>query len=189
MNTISPRQAFLDLKAGHAMLIDVREPDEFARYHITYAHSWPLSSLDGHVPVIPAGVTKIIMQCEHGMRSERACGYITAPEGGEVVYMEGGIDAWRKADLPTYGTSTRLKLPLMQQVQLAVGSLILLAVILGFALHSGFFALAGLFGAGLIFAGATGFCGMARLLAFAPWNRENRSPNHKNHGHAKPIEQ
>jgi hypothetical protein len=35
----------------------------------------------------------------------------------------------------------------------------------------GFFALAGFVGAGLTFAGVSGFCGMARLLALLPWNR------------------
>jgi hypothetical protein len=29
-------------------------------------------------------------------------------------------------------------------------------------------------GAGLVFAGVSGFCGMARLLALMPWNRANR---------------
>ena len=40
---------------------------------------------------------------------------------------------------------------------------------------AGFFALAAFVGAGLTFAGATGFCGMARLLAHMPWNRPARA--------------
>ena len=46
---------------------------------------------------------------------------------------------------------------------------------LGLLVHPGFFGLAAFVGAGLTFAGATGFCGMARLLAVAPWNRPARS--------------
>lgn len=62
-------------------------------------------------------------------------------------------------------------LPLMRQVQIAAGSLILLGVVLGYAVGSAFFLLSGFVGAGLILAGVTGFCGMARLLDKMPWNR------------------
>ena len=51
------------------------------------------------------------------------------------------------------------------------GGLVLAGVILGFLLSPWFFALSGFVGAGLTFAGVTGFCGMARILAVAPWNR------------------
>ena len=64
-------------------------------------------------------------------------------------------------------------LPLMRQVQIAAGSLALLGVILGYAVSSAFFLLSGFVGAGLILAGVTGFCGMARLLAIMPWNRRH----------------
>jgi hypothetical protein len=36
--------------------------------------------------------------------------------------------------------------------------------------------LSGFVGAGLVFAGVTGFCGMARLLALMPWNRRFSIP-------------
>lgn len=60
---------------------------------------------------------------------------------------------------------------MMRQVQIAAGLLVLVGVGLGFGIHPAFFALSGLVGAGLVFAGATGFCGMAQILARAPWNR------------------
>ncbi|HBT4793321.1 TPA: DUF2892 domain-containing protein, partial [Klebsiella quasipneumoniae subsp. similipneumoniae] len=41
--------------------------------------------------------------------------------------------------------------------------------------NGGFFLLSGAVGAGLTFAGVTGFCGMARLLAIMPWNRRQGS--------------
>jgi hypothetical protein len=43
--------------------------------------------------------------------------------------------------------------------------------LLGWCVHRGFFGLAGLVGAGLVFAGVTDICGMAIVLAKAPWNR------------------
>lgn len=60
---------------------------------------------------------------------------------------------------------------MMGQVQMAAGLLVLLGVGLGLTVSPLFLGIAAFVGLGLTFAGATGFCGMARLLALAPWNR------------------
>ena len=44
-------------------------------------------------------------------------------------------------------------------------------VVLGALFNPEFYLLSGLIGAGLIFAGVSGFCGMARLLTLMPWNK------------------
>ena len=62
----------------------------------------------------------------------------------------------------------------MQQVQIAAGGLVLLGLIMSKLLAPGWIALSWFVGAGLVFAGITGFCGMARLLAVMPWNRLQR---------------
>ena len=54
-------------------------------------------------------------------------------------------------------------------------SIVLVGVGLGLLVHPGVVGLAAFVGAGLTFAGATGFCGMARLLAHMPWNRPARA--------------
>ena len=59
----------------------------------------------------------------------------------------------------------------MRQVQIAEGVLILIGVVVGYTVNSGFFLLSGFVGAGLLFAGISGFCGMARLLDKMPWNQ------------------
>ena len=59
----------------------------------------------------------------------------------------------------------------MRQVQIVAGGLVLLGVILSQAAAPGWIWLSGFVGAGMIFAGISGFCGMARLLAVMPWNR------------------
>ena len=46
-----------------------------------------------------------------------------------------------------------------------------LGVVLGTWVAPGFYGLSAFVGAGLIFAGISGWCGMAKLLAFMPWNR------------------
>ena len=84
--------------------------------------------------------------------------------------VEGGLDAWRKAGL-TVALDRSQPIDIQRQVQIGAGSLVVLGVVLGVLVHPGFLALAGFVGAGLVFAGVTGFCGMAKLLAVMPWNR------------------
>lgn len=80
------------------------------------------------------------------------------------------MDAWKRAGLPV-ATSARQPLELQRQVQIAAGSLTLLGIMLGISVSPWFYALPAFVGAGLIFAGVSGFCGLARLLMKAPWNR------------------
>jgi rhodanese-related sulfurtransferase len=84
--------------------------------------------------------------------------------------LEGGFGAWLEAGLPVH-RHARAPLPLMRQVQIAAGSLVLLGVLLSQTVAPGWIWLSGFVGAGLIFAGVSGFCGMARLLGVMPWNR------------------
>ena len=58
---------------------------------------------------------------------------------------------------------------------IAAGSLALAGVILGFAVHPGFFLLSAAIGLGLVSAGVTGYCPMIRALARMPWNRRASS--------------
>lgn len=60
---------------------------------------------------------------------------------------------------------------ILRQVQLVAGSLILLGVTLGTLVSPYFLGIAAFVGAGFVFAGATGTCGMATLLAKLPHNR------------------
>ena len=92
------------------------------------------------------------------------------PEKEIEVTGEGGLDAWKKAGLPVSFDRSK-PIDIMRQVQIAAGSLVLIGVMLGFLVNPGFYALSGFVGAGLLFAGVSGFCGMARLLGVMPWNR------------------
>ncbi len=162
-------KAWLD--KGEAVLLDVREPDEFARGHIPRATSVPLSQVKEAIPTLATTAdTKLVFQCQKGGRSGQAC----MLAGERLVYnLEGGISAWEAAGLPIASNlrPTATRLPLMRQVQITVGALILLGIMLGFYGIPAGFMLAGFFGAGLLFAGISGWCGMALLLARMPWNR------------------
>ncbi len=52
---------------------------------------------------------------------------------------------------------------------------VLVAVVSGCLVHPGFFGLAAFMGAGLVYAGVNGTCGLARILTITPWNRPARA--------------
>ena len=164
----SPQQANALIAEG-AKLIDIRDPDEYAREHIPAAHSIPLDSLPGGLNAAP-GET-VIFHCQSGARTVNNDARLArAASPANAFVVEGGIQGWKQAGLLTVEDKSQ-PLPLMRQVQIAAGLLILCGVVLGYSVSSGFFLLSGFVGAGLLFAGVTGFCGMARLLKVMPWNR------------------
>lgn len=168
--TLTPQAAGQQIRAG-ARLIDIREADEFAREHIAGAELVPLSTLEQGANINAAQGETLIFHCQSGARSSNNVQQLRRAAGAaQVALLDGGIEAWRKAGFATV-EDKKQPLPLMRQVQIAAGVLILLGVILGYTLSSGFFLLSGFVGAGLTFAGISGFCGMARLLAVMPWNR------------------
>lgn len=169
---ISPERARRLLQEG-AIPVDIREADEHAREHIPGAHSRPLSSSAS--PLITPRGAAVIFHCRSGMRTASAADQLAAgiAPGCEAYVLEGGLDAWKKAGLPV-ATDRSQPLEMQRQVQIGAGSMVLAGVLLGFLVSPGFFALSGFVGAGLVMAGATGFCGMARLLRRAPWNRALR---------------
>ena len=166
---LQPQDVAARLKAGKAVLVDIREPDEYAREHIDGAVLAPLSIFDNSNLNLEAGKDTIFM-CRSGNRTNGACARLDARVSGMVYVLEGGLDGWKKSGLPVK-VDTRQPLELMRQVQMAAGGLILVGAVLGTVVHPGFYGLCAFVGAGLFLAGATGFCGMARLLAVMPWNR------------------
>jgi rhodanese-related sulfurtransferase len=173
LTPLSPLEAHRRLLDGSAILIDVREPDEFARRHIAESLSCPLSNWDQSRPAMRPG-QEVVFACRSGMRTAAACDRLAAGVVGPSFVLAGGINAWEKQGLPLV-IDNKAPLEIMRQVQIAAGLLVLAGVVLGLLVAPGWFGLSAFVGAGLAFAGATGFCGMARLLLLAPWNRRSRS--------------
>jgi rhodanese-related sulfurtransferase len=117
---------------------------------------------------------EIIFACWSGMRTAGACDRLATQVSSPAFVLQGGLDAWTKHGLPLV-VNAKAPMEIMRQVQIAAGLLVLVGVVLGFMVSSAWFGLSAFVGAGLTFAGATGFCGMARLLMLAPWNRRTRS--------------
>ena len=59
----------------------------------------------------------------------------------------------------------------MRQVQITAGSLVVIGAVLGATVSPMFYVLSGFVGAGLVFAGVSGTCGLANMLRLMPWNR------------------
>lgn len=157
------------LKDGRAVLIDIREPDEFARAHAPGALSRPLSAFETAHLKIEAG-QDAVFTCKTGMRTGSNCERLAARIDGDAYVLDGGLDAWTKAGLPV-AENAKAPIEMNRQVMITAGLLVLTGVVLGVTVNPGFYGLAAFVGAGLTFAGVTGFCGMAKILALAPWNR------------------
>jgi rhodanese-related sulfurtransferase len=148
-------------------VIDVREPMEYAGGHIVGSLNVPLSRITK--ADLPRG--PLVLVCHSGNRSAQALAQLQQQgHAYPLADLEGGVPAWQQAGLPV----RKLKnapLPLMRQVQITAGSLVLLGLILSNVVAPAWILLSWFVGAGLVFAGVSGFCGMARLLALMPWNK------------------
>ncbi len=170
MEKMDPRAAQALIGEG-ALLVDIREADEHAREHIAGARCVPLSQLQAGTATLPAS-SCVVFHCASGMRTQANAALLERCRGGaRAIVLDGGLQAWKNAGLATVADA-RAPLPLVRQVQLAAGTLALAGAVLGATVSPWFHLLSGFVGAGLMVAGATGFCGMARLLLKMPWNRQ-----------------
>ncbi|MGA7245431.1 MAG: rhodanese-like domain-containing protein [Terracidiphilus sp.] len=170
--SIAPAQLCLLLASGKPVeLLDVRTPPEFINAHVPGARLIPLDDLDvethfkDHDPGQP-----IYVLCQAGARAQKAIERFESSGCFDGVLVEGGTQAWIEAGLPlNRGTSNVL--PIMRQVQIVVGTLSAMGAALALFVSRWFAVVPLLLGSGLLFAGITGTCGMAILLARMPWNR------------------
>lgn len=169
---LTPVEARRLLDEGSAVLVDIREPMEHAREAIPGAKLCPLSRLDQTTLSALAGGNSpaIIFHCQGGKRTSDNADRLQACSPLQAYMLEGGLAGWKSA-----GFSTRLDrsqpIELQRQVQIAAGSLILCGLLLSWLVSPLFIALTAFVGMGLVFAGASGWCGMAKLLTCLPWNR------------------
>ena len=167
MQTITATQAQALIEQG-ALLIDIREPAEYAQQRIAGSINLPLSQPPGLLPQL-VGKT-VIFHCLSGKRTAMNAEKLAAYTPCQAYLLDRGLQGWQAAGLPVQG-QRKPPLELMRQVQIAAGLLVLLGAILGVAVSPWFYLLSAAVGAGLAFAGLTGFCGMALLLRRMPWNQ------------------
>ena len=78
-----------------AETMHVREQEEWDAAHIPQAKHVPLQTIPTYAPNLPKD-TQIIIHCKAGMRSAKACEYLTSLGYENVVNVTGGMDAFQK---------------------------------------------------------------------------------------------
>jgi len=97
---INAAQARKWLEDGEAIMVDVREEEEYNDAHIDDVTLLPLSRFDLQSVPEP-GDKKLIFQCKAGGRSMKACEvYAMAHPEKDVYNLAGGIGDWIEAGLP-----------------------------------------------------------------------------------------
>ena len=176
MKTVTVQELQTLLAAGTPIdLIDVRTPAEYASVHVPGASLHQLDGLDcGAILATRKGTSHspIYILCHAGTRAKKAAAKFAEVGFADAVVVEGGTQAWVDAGLPVE-KSAKSVLPLDRQLQIVIGSLVITGMLLAHFVNPGWIWLSGFVGAGLIMAGATGFCPMRMLIARMPWNQKS----------------
>jgi rhodanese-related sulfurtransferase len=98
--SIPPDEAVRRVAEG-ALLLDVREPDEWAAGHAPEARHVPLGALAARAGELDPE-TPVVCVCRVGGRSERAA-VVLRQRGFDAVNLGGGMQAWAAAGLPVVG--------------------------------------------------------------------------------------
>lgn len=167
---VSPELLRAWLDSGGTVLVDVREDYEQAEERIDGAVLHALSRFDPEALRRAHPDKRFVFHCRSGKRSKEAADRFGRPDE-PVFHLVGGIEGWKAAGLPVIRPERGPRLPLIRQVMLVAGALVAIGVGLGVSVSPWFLALSGFVGCGLMFAGLTGWCGMAKLLSLMPWNR------------------
>lgn len=98
---VTPAQATLLMNRDDALVVDVREPPEYAGGHVLGAKNVPLA----RVAAAGADLAKrkdkpVIVYCESGSRSTSAATALRKQGFTRVFALSGGMKAWREAGLP-----------------------------------------------------------------------------------------
>ena len=97
---LTPQQVKAALDARQILLIDVREPDEFAAEKISGALNVPLSTFNP-AALPDAGGRTVVLQCAGGKRSAMAVDKCRKANQTIETHLAGGLAAWKAAGLPT----------------------------------------------------------------------------------------
>ena len=148
-------------------LIDIRTPDEYTKEHIKGAINKTLNELNSH-DFFEDEI--VVFHCQSGNRTRQAEGFFSKLPIKNVYILKGGINAWKKEKLQTV-INAKTPFPIMRQVQIIVGFMVVLGIVLSYTISPWFNILSAFFGAGLLFAGLSGTCALANVLMLLPFNK------------------
>jgi rhodanese-related sulfurtransferase len=98
--SVGTNEAVRLINREKAVLIDVSEPDEFARGHAAGARNVPLNSLQGAKELPSNKQLPVVLMCSTGARAARAAGELRKLGHQRAIALAGGLKAWREANLP-----------------------------------------------------------------------------------------
>lgn len=102
VETLSPAEVQRLLDEGRILLVDVREPAEFANERIHGALLFPLSTFEpNYLP--PDGERFVVFHCGSGKRSLAAATRRLESGASRAAHMAGGVMGWKAAGLPVIG--------------------------------------------------------------------------------------
>ena len=98
---VTTLQATQLINQGKTLLLDVRDPAEFAAAHMRDARNIPLKELSKRIGELDKFKSRtVIVVCSSGMQSSRATGVLTGAGFANVVSLSGGLTAWQAQGLP-----------------------------------------------------------------------------------------
>lgn len=149
--------------------INVCTPAEFKECHIEGVRNVPMNDLAARLSELD-DKSKVYVHCRSGARACKAINQLTdLGVKAELINIRGGLEAWTEAGFATKQNGKGI--PLTRQVMLTAGLLVLIGCVLSVTVDPRFIWLSAFVGAGLTFAGLTGWCGLMFLLARMPWNK------------------
>ena len=99
--SISPAAAAALISDGQALVFDVRTLPEYVAHHIKGAYLLPIQELNVRHSEIPRdSEKKVLIVCEHGVRSVHASRALVESGWKNIVNVSGGMAAWLDAGLP-----------------------------------------------------------------------------------------
>ena len=100
-SSVTPVQSTQMINRENAVVIDVREINEYSDGHIIDSVHIPLSNLNTRVTELDKHKSqKVIVACRSGHRSSNACAKLRKNGFEEVYNLSGGVMAWQNANLP-----------------------------------------------------------------------------------------
>ncbi len=98
--SVSADEAVRLINREKAVLIDVSEPDEFAKGHANGSRNVPLGKLEGSKDLPSNKALPLVVVCPTGSRASRAAGLLRKAGYEKAQALAGGLGAWREAKLP-----------------------------------------------------------------------------------------
>jgi rhodanese-related sulfurtransferase len=101
VQNVSAVEAVLLMSRNKALVLDVRDPAEFAAGHIQGAKNIPVAELLSRIKEIEKFKDKpVLVHCQKGMRAKGACGILRGQQFSQLHNLQGGLDTWIDAKMP-----------------------------------------------------------------------------------------